>query len=758
MNYFKQIVLLSLLFVSCPSLLFSQEAEPKEMAEVIDVATQLAGISSEQFLKMVKDAQESVVVVEMEGRDGKPLGIGSGFIISEDGLIATNLHVIGEARPVRVRLFDEREFPVTQIHGTNSTQDVAIIAINANKLTPLKLAQPDSLKQGQPIFALGNPWGLEHSVVTGVVSGFREHDDGMSLIQLAIPIEQGNSGGPVMDMQGRVHGLMTLKSRVTDNLGYAVKANVVRELLDSPNPVPMSRWMTIGALNSRIWEPTGDVNWKHRSGVISASGTSRGFGGRALCLSKQTPPELPFELAVDVKIEEEDGAAGLVFHSDGGDIHYGFYASSGLLRLTRFDGPTVYSWNVLSDVRSRHFHAEEWNRLKVKLTEEAIECYCNDELVLTHHQPKLSGGRIGLVKFRHTTAQFKRFEFATELANEKPTEATRLRVVELANVIEHRHPPQMEIVHEFTDFDQTGMKALKAQAKVLEKRAEHLRQLAREVHEQQVREQLLKAIRSENNEPVNLLHASLLISALDNSEMVPQEYEKLFDQMVEEFQKTVPSDADDKEKITRLNEFLFKTQGFHGSRTNYYHASNSYINEAIDDREGLPLTLSILYVEFARRIGLDAAGIGLPGHFIARVVPKDGTPIYIDAFEGGKEMSLLECRQKVREFSGFPWSDTYLEPQSAENIVQRMLRNLIRVANDSDDVEASLCYVRTILAINPDSVDDRLYKAVLCLRTNRIEDGLAETEWVLNEAPEGIELQRVRELRNAFIEKQADFE
>ncbi len=74
-----------------------------------------------------------------------------------------------------------------------------------------------------------------------------------------------------------------------------------------------------------------------------------GFGGRSLCLSTAEAPEPPFEVAVSVKLDDEAGAAGLVFAADGGDKHYGFYPSAGKLRLTRFDGPDVLTWTILSD-------------------------------------------------------------------------------------------------------------------------------------------------------------------------------------------------------------------------------------------------------------------------------------------------------------------------------------------------------------------------------------------------------------------------
>lgn len=760
---YKRLRVLTCLTVSGIAILISSVSAPAQdktdpPESVADVATQLAGISSTEFLKMVAEAQESVVVVQMEGRDGKPLGIGSGFVVSEDGLIATNLHVIGEARPIRVKMHDDRQFTVTEVHGVDKTQDVALIRIPAQGLTPLKLGNADGVKQGQPVFALGNPWGLEHSVVTGVVSGFRDNEDGMSLIQLAIPIEQGNSGGPLLDMQGRVHGLLTLKSQVTENLGYAVKADAVRKLLESPNPIPMTRWMTIGTLNAKLWEPGGDVNWRHRAGTIHVDGISRGFGGRALCLYRPTPPEAEYDLAVDVKIEEADGAAGLVFHSDGEDLHFGFYPSNGNLRISRFDGPTVYSWNVLQDVSSRKYRPGEWNRLKVSVAPGVIKCYCNDEFIFEHSDPRFEGGRVGLVKFRHTTAQFKRFEFADELPSELPSAETVARIEQLSTEIDHRRPPTTAFVKDHTSLDASGLRALQAQARVLEEKAEQLRRLAKEIHEQQVRNQIVDQLDPPAGGEIDLLKVCLLIAALDNHDLDMGIYENQIEQMAEELKESYPEDASEADRVDALNEYFFERYGFHGSHTNYYHASNSYINEVIDDREGLPLTLSIVYVEVARRVGIPAAGIGLPGHFIARITTDQDQHRYIDVFEAGQELSVAECRKKVREFSGFAWDQQYLEPQPPIEIAQRMLRNLIRVANESQDLEAALRYVRTILALNPDSVQDRLYHAVLCYNTGRIEEGIAEVDQVLKDEPEEIELQRVRDLRSAMMEKLKEFE
>ncbi|MFG0334457.1 MAG: S1C family serine protease, partial [Maioricimonas sp. JB049] len=252
-----------------------------------------------------------------------------------------------------------------EIFATEKSQDLAILRVDARGLPPLELGNSDEIVQGQPVVAFGNPQGLEHSVVAGVVSGIREDVEGMAMIQLAIPIEPGNSGGPVLDEQGQVQGIITLKSLVTNNLGYAVTINSLKPLLENPNPIAVARWLTIGRLNPKEWQVPGDVRWTQRAGRIHVEGVGEGFGGRSLCLSQIETPEVPFEVAVTVRINEEDGAAGLVVHSNGGDRHYGFYPSSGALRFSRFDGPVVYDRQVLMDARSPHFRPDDWNRLKV---------------------------------------------------------------------------------------------------------------------------------------------------------------------------------------------------------------------------------------------------------------------------------------------------------------------------------------------------------------------------------------------------------
>src|SRR5207302_4683293 len=160
-------------------------------------------------------ARKSVVVITHAGRNGKRQGLGTGFVIGADGLIATNLHVLGEGRPITVETAAGKRYEVTSIHASDRGRDLALLQVAANDLPALELGDSDALKEGQAVVALGNPVGLTYSVVSGVVSGKREIA-GRPMIQLAIPVEPGNSGGPVLDLYGRVQGILTMKSAVTD--------------------------------------------------------------------------------------------------------------------------------------------------------------------------------------------------------------------------------------------------------------------------------------------------------------------------------------------------------------------------------------------------------------------------------------------------------------------------------------------------------------------------------------------------------------
>jgi len=161
---------------------------------------------------------------------------GSGFIISSDGYILTSNHLIEEAEKVEVELADERKL-TAKIVGTDPETDVALIKIDANNLSTLELADSDKLEVGEWVLAIGNPFGLNHTVTAGIVSakgrsGFRlaTYED---FIQTDAAINFGNSGGPLINLDGQVVGINTAIVGASGNIGigFAVPINMAKAIL-----------------------------------------------------------------------------------------------------------------------------------------------------------------------------------------------------------------------------------------------------------------------------------------------------------------------------------------------------------------------------------------------------------------------------------------------------------------------------------------------------------------------------------------------
>jgi regulator of sirC expression with transglutaminase-like and TPR domain len=699
-------------------------------------------LSVEQVAEKVRP---SVVVLTVHGRDGKREGLGTGFVVSADGLIATNRHVIGEGRTVTVETADGKKHEVTQVHASDRQLDLAIVRIAAKDLQPLQLGDSAALKSGQPVVAMGNPQGLKHSVVAGVVSGLREID-GRSLIQVAIPIEPGNSGGPLVDMQGRVQGLVTIKSLITENLGFAVPVNSLKPLLAKPNPVPMSAWLTIGALDPDEWEPLMGSQWRQRAGRIQVEGFGKGFGGRSLCLSRRTLPPLPCELAVTLRLEDEGGAAGLAFYADGGDRHYGFYPTGSRLRLTRFDGPDVFSWKILQEKATPHYRSGEWNTLKVRLERDGFRCFVNDQLVFESKDDGLSEGRVGLAKFRDTVAEFKHFRLGKQVPPATTPADVAVRVGKLIDALPRDGKVSKQEVGRLSPEGPAGTAILRERARRLEEQAAHLRHLAATVNQRNVLDELARATAGKD-EDIDLLRAALLIARLDNDDVDVEAYRGEVDRMARKLGDKPAKGASEKDKIEALNRYFFSERGFHGSRSDYYNRSNSYISEVIDDREGLPITLSVLYIELARRLGVKVEGVGLPGHFVVRHVPRKGEGRMIDVFEGGVTLSAEEAGRRVEQATGRPLRTEQLAAVGKKAIVVRMLQNLLNVAGREKDSAGILRYLDAILTVDPEAADARALRAGVLYQQGDRAGALQDVDWLLDRQPDGLDLDRVRQMK-----------
>ena len=694
--------------------------------------------------ELVATVRPSVVTIRHVGRGGNDAGLGTGFIISSDGLIATNLHVIGEARPISVELADGRSFDVTEIYATDRNADVAVIRIDAEGLQPLVLAVSSSLRDGQEVIAIGNPHGLERSVVVGRVSG-RRSIDGIEMIQLAIPIESGNSGGPLLDRSGEVHGILTLKSQVTRNLGFAVVADRVDKLLENPNPVLLDRWLTIGQLDSTEWLTVGGGLWRQRAGRITVTGKGKGFGGRSLCLAKGSLPSVPYEVGVQVKLDNESGAAGLVFEADGEDKHYGFYPSNGKLRFTRFDGPTVFTWNVIEDIDVPEYREDDWNHLRVRVEKDGIRCYVNDHEVVVSSDQNLRGGRPGIVSFRGTEAAFRRFSFGDEVPRFRPEDAVWAQIEKTTAGFQEIDPSNTKLVELLAGAGSTAVAALELKADSLSRQSDQLRVLAAEVHHHQTVEQLSNEV-SVNDEKIDLFRAALRIASLDNQELDCEASLADLRRLSASIKARLPVDANDADRLGMLDQVLFSELGFHGSHGDYYNRSNSYVNEVLDDREGIPITLAVVYMELAKSLGVEIHGIGFPGHFLVRFDATDGDSEWIDVFERGKRLTRENLAERLLEQTGESLNDSHLETSTTREILSRMLNNLLTIAIQEKDAQSMLRYLDAMLALRPDSARGHFLRMLTARQLNESEIAKRDARWLLIQQPSGIDLAMVKRL------------
>ena len=708
------------------------------------IAQELPSAEPLDAKSLAKRIRESIVVLTQLGRDEEEEGVGTGFIVSSDGLIATSLHVVGEGRPVHVRLANGEEVEVTSVHAWDRTLDLAVLRVNKTGLPALPLGDSDKLGQGSSVVAMGTPHGLDFSFVQGVVSARRTLDS-VEMIQLAVPIEPGNSGGPMLDLHGRVHGVITMKSLVTDNLGFAVPINLLKPLLEKPNPVPIERWMTIGRLNPKEWTPVFGGHWRRKGGSIHVSHSGESFGGRALCLSTSDVPETPFELSVQVKLEDEAGAAGLVWASDGANKHYGFYPTAGQMRLTRFDGPNVFSWTILDQQLTHHYLPGEWNTLKLRHEGNRFYCHVNGHLVFESNDRGLQGGKVGLAKFRNTVATFRNFRLGKQVDDETAPIAEPLGQALVAEAQTNGGQFKEGTLADARKQPGQALRHLDQKATRLEEQAARLRLASARLHRRLIRDQLA-ALFENDDEGVDLFRASLLIAKIDDPDVDIDYYEQQLKTMAAEVQAQFAGGDDDAAKLKKLIAYLFEENGYHGSRQDYYNKANSYMNRVLDDREGLPITLSVLVMGLAAECGIDGVvGVGAPGHFIIKHVNGDKEQ-FIDPFDNGNYLSRADAEELVRANTGRSFVPEYLAKSGERDIVLRMLRNLMGVAQESEPSAELLSYVETVVALQPDSAFDRWSRAVLLIQSRQFGAAKKDLEWLLQAKPTGLDLERVLEI------------
>jgi regulator of sirC expression with transglutaminase-like and TPR domain len=238
--------------------------------------------------------------------------------------------------------------------------------------------------------------------------------------------------------------------------------------------------------------------------------------------------------------------------------------------------------------------------------------------------------------------------------------------------------------------------------------------------------------------------AALAIARVEYPSLDPRPYIALLDRMGEEAAARMKDGRDD--QVRAFNEYLYDERGFAGNRERYDDPRNSFINEVLDRRTGIPISLAVVYLEVARRAGLSVDGVNFPGHFLLRA-RDSGSPdvrsgmMIIDPFHGGAQLSEYDCRQLLRQHVGdeAAFDTTLLAPATRHDIVVRMLVNLKRLYVRMRSFPQARFISSLLLGIDPSAISELRDRGLLAYHLQDFAAALRDLEEYLRLVPKSSE-------------------
>jgi regulator of sirC expression with transglutaminase-like and TPR domain len=231
--------------------------------------------------------------------------------------------------------------------------------------------------------------------------------------------------------------------------------------------------------------------------------------------------------------------------------------------------------------------------------------------------------------------------------------------------------------------------------------------------------------------------AALQIATIEFPHIATSTFVDILDSYGRELTERVSPTADGEEFIHTMNDYMFEELGFQGNQEDYYHPANSCLNEVLTKRVGIPITLSVVYIEIARRAGRTVHGIGLPGHFIVQYEDSEITA-FIDPFHGGRLMFDTECHELAHEITGLDISQdpTALQPVSKRHILIRMLNNLRSVYFQRQQPLKAIEVLSLLIEADPGSPDEYKQRGVCLAQVSRFAQARADLEMYLKLSPD----------------------
>ena len=209
----------------------------------------------------------------------------------------------------------------------------------------------------------------------------------------------------------------------------------------------------------------------------------------------------------------------------------------------------------------------------------------------------------------------------------------------------------------------------------------------------------------------------------------------------------LPADFSVTHRLVALNNYLFRELGFSGNMDEYYDPRNSFLNDVLARKTGIPITLSILYLEVGQRLGLKLKGVSFPGHFLVKVRVTGGE-LVLDPYAGGRSLSEEELRERLAQFTDkdtakeLPLED-FLEPASPRQILARLLRNLKAIYLEAKDFDKALGVMNRLVILLPDVPEERRDRGLVFARLECPRAAQEDLSYYAAERPQADDAERV---------------
>ncbi len=261
---------------------------------------------------------------------------------------------------------------------------------------------------------------------------------------------------------------------------------------------------------------------------------------------------------------------------------------------------------------------------------------------------------------------------------------------------------------------------------------------------------------------LDLAEAALVIAQEEYPLLDAEPYLKRLDALAARVRRACPDRSRPEAAAAALNGVLFEEEGFVGNQENYYDPGNSFLNEVMDRKVGIPITLSLVYMEVARRAEMPVVGVGLPGHFIVRYLagtePKD--PLYfIDPFHKGEFLTREDCEERVRRIYGGKMSfrQDYLKPVTGFAVLSRLLYNLKNVYVESKSYAKAHGVIDRLTVLNPGAWDEVRDRGLVLYRLGQFKPALRDIDLYLSkvaEAPDRTDILRLAKIITKKLKNQ----